>query len=160
MPTNPYKAGEPITKTMKTEMEQLKENADRQKAKETLSELSAYMDRLLTEMREQHALHMRSMKLEFATLGTSLLTIFAGGEILNALAFNLFIFTMFRNWAYIFPKVTKASHELDGCLETLRILGMLDKTDKRKRKTKRYRHSWIEVVWERSKQKKRQEAYA
>jgi len=136
---------------MKTEMQQLKENADREKAKETLSEIGKYMDDLLTQMREGHALHRRSSKLEMAALGTIILTLFFAEELIHDLAFLLFLLTAFRNWAYIYPKVVRASYEFDGCIRTLEILGMLDRGDKHRRKSKRYRQSWIAAAWARAK---------
>lgn len=143
-------------------MQQLKENADREKARQTLSEIAEYMDSLLKQMREQHALHMRSMKLELASLFTVILTILAphASDWLYVIAINLFWLVMFRNWAIIFPKCYRAADELDGCFRTLEILGMLDKGDKHRRQSKRYRKSWIAEMWERSKMKSREEAYA
>lgn len=147
---------------MKTEMQQLKENADRQKALETMQAISAYMDELLTGMREGHRLHMRSAKLELAALGTMIVTLFTPEQysFLYLIALNLFWFTMIRNWAVIWPKVTRCSHEFDGCIKTLEILGMIDRGDKHRRKSKKYRESYIAKMWEAMKQKQRQEAYA
>lgn len=144
--------------TMKTEMQQLKENADREKAKQTLTEIAAYMDGLVREMRNGHELHIRSASLEFGALWCFVLTLFTGPEILNSLSTMLFFFTMFRNWIFIYPAVHKASHEFDGCIKTLEILGMLDKGNKHRRKSKRYRRSYLEAYWEWLKNKKREEA--
>ncbi len=147
---------------MKTEMQQLKENADRQKALETMQAISAYMDELLAGMREGHRLHMRSAKLELAALGTMIATIFAPEQyhFLYLIALNLFWFTMIRNWAVIWPEVMRCSYKFDGCIDTLEILGVIDKGDKRRRKSKKYRESYIAKMWEAMKQKQRQEAYA
>lgn len=147
---------------MKTEMQQLKENADHEKDKQTLSEIAAYMYTLIKEMREGYALHIRSASYEFAALFFFILTLFTGQEILNTFCWVLFLFVMFRNWVYIWPRVHKASNEFDGCINTLEILGMIDRDlgDKRKRRMQRYRQSYIEKVWEALKQKKRQEAFA
>ncbi len=147
---------------MKTEMQQLKENADRQKALETAESLSAYMNTLLEGMRDGHRLHMRSAKLELAALGTMIVTLFApeGYQWLHLIALHLFWFTMIRNWAVIWPEVMRCSYKFDGCIDTLEILGMIDKGDKRRRKSKKYRESYIAKMWEAMKQKQRQEAYA
>lgn len=146
---------------MKTEMEQLKENADREKARQTLSEIAEYMDSLLKRMREEHTLHMQSMKLEMATAFLLPLTALSPvPEYVTTLALLLFWFVIFRSWAIIYPKCNRASHEFDGCIRTLEILGMIDKGDKHRRKSKKYRESWVAAMWERAKMKSRQEAYA
>jgi hypothetical protein len=147
---------------MKTEMQQLKENTEREKARETLTELAEYMDKLIKLMREGHELHIRSASYEFASMFFSILTIFTGPEWVHAVAFNLFLFVMFRNWVLIYPKVHRASQEYDGCITTLEILGMIDKNkgNRRRRKSKRYRRSYFEAYWNWLKNKKRQEAFA
>lgn len=145
---------------MKTEMEQLKENTEKEKARETLSSIAAYMDTLLRGMREGHLLHMRSMYMELTTMALLVLTVLIGPDWTTAAANFLFLFVMFRNWAFIWPKVNQHSQEFDGCIRTLEILGMIDRGDKHQRKSKKYRESWIAKMWEMAKQKKRTEAYA
>lgn len=147
---------------MTTEMEELKQNAEKQYARERFNEVIEYTQRLLEEMKEGSAIHSRSMKLELACMGTMLVTILSGPELSHALAFNLFLFVMFRNWAFMYPQLYRASKEFDGCITTLELLGMIDKNsgDKRRRRSKKYRQSWMEKAWEMAKRKKRAEAFA
>lgn len=135
------------------EMQQLEENTKRQKFLDTMEELTAYMDVLLDQMREQHQLHMRSAYLEMLTVATMVVVVIFQPDFWLP-AFLLFQATMFRNWVMIYPQVQRAGYELDGILETLKILGMIDrdKTNKRKRKMKKYKVSWIEAAWQAAKE--------
>lgn len=147
---------------MKTEHEQLKEQAEQQYARERIAEVIAHATNLMEEMKKESKYHHRSMKLELACMGTMLVTVFANATIAHEFAFLLFIFVMFRNWAYVYPRVVRASFELDGVITTMQILGLIgkDDADGRRKRIKKIRTSWIERLWEATKKKKRAEAFA
>lgn len=125
-----------------SEMKQLEENTKVQKAKETAEELEAYIQSI------NRSIEVRSEKYfkhQFYEIGAVFLWIgsnFTGNEWIFIAGWFLWII-MFSRGKALSERLEKKFSEFDGAIETLCILGYIDRDElnKRKRKQKRLRVS-------------------
>lgn len=150
-----------------TETEQLKRQADEARARERMSELEQYIQLLFTGLEEAHDAKRRHANLVMATTVTWWISVAAlgilGGPIMNvveSLAFCLFILVSMREWIFILPHYFGILDELRGCITTLEILGIIEKGQGHRKRMKKYQESAIAKVWEALKAKRMREVFA
>lgn len=155
-PENNMTEGRYITK------EELSRNA--QYAKERHEEISKYLSQLMKEVDFLVEKRKRANKLEFMFLLALVLAIFAAPPSVVVLAQIGFWFYFFYNIVTISMSLRFVYGEVSGAIHILELLNLVPKIDdedtgtKKKVKTKKF--SLIEQMWEKTKQKKRAEAYA
>jgi len=147
-------------------MTQEEQSMRRQEAEFKVSELSKYIDALFVEGDRQLALSSRSRFLETCAVITFLLSLtarvwFDSPVLLVATEFAelLFWLTMIRGWLFFTVKLHGVGREIEGCFRTLEILGYMEERDGRQKKGQKYRVSWLEKVWEWTKQNERKQAF-
>lgn len=150
-----------------TEGEELKKAADMQRAMQRFEELNAYIDKLGEDMKRAFELHNRAGLICMAALATHMIAILASvftpstWTFTNEALSNLTLWIALGYlWIYAIPFFMGCRDEFRGCIKTLEILGIIDKTDGRKKKLDEYKESWIAKLWESMKQKARSSAYS
>jgi len=147
---------------MKTEMEQLKENAEKQRQTQVRDELIAYLDARMEIQRNTLKRIEKNMLWNGVALVALVVTVFTGPGWANTLAIVAVWYFIYRQFAVLDPIMTKADSECTGLMDCLVILGMADYTppDRRNGRKKRVkRESKIAESWEALKRKLRKEAY-
>jgi predicted GTPase len=150
---------------MKTEHEQLKENAQRQYVNERYEEVAQYIQGLLVEFTKAIHASQRAANFELALIATWVVTLVAGMPVLQELAFMLWVLLMLINLHGVHKRPGELDAELDGAFTTLALLGLADyhKNDKRKKRRKlRMRNPYAGLTewWAKVKQGKRDKAFA
>lgn len=152
---------------MATENDQLKEEAQRQYVTQRLDELRLYIERLFADADKAYALYRRGDLLMSATFVTYLLSSIASvwfspgiwGEANRAVANLLFWIIAGRHWLFTIPFFLGSKDEINGCMKTLEILGMLDKSGDGSKRLKKYKESLTAKLWDALKRKTRERAY-
>lgn len=124
---------------MKTEIEKLKENANRQRAIEAMEEVGKHLEYLFLKIQKLTKSDFRYFLLEIGVWLTWLVTVLFGTPLLWSIVFILWIFIFTRRKYLIEMPLQKARGELEGFFKALEILGMLEESldDKRERRRKK-----------------------
>jgi hypothetical protein len=148
---------------MKTELEQLKENAERQRQKEVRDELIKYLDTRIEIQRNTFKRLEKNMLWMGLAMVAMVVTIFTGPGWLNTILIVTMWYFIYRQFAVLDPIMNKADSESTGLMDCLVILGMAEykpPSDRGKKKRKRLlKRQTIAERWELLKKKLRREAY-
>lgn len=141
------------------------ENVQKEYVKQRQEELRTYIDGLFDTVQVKIKASNRFAKLDLATFLLFLLTMFVGPDSAHEWAETLLYGQLLFGHIFIHSRVVFTFKEIDGCFNTLEILGMLvreedNDDDRKKRRVKMKRESWIAKMWEALKSKQQQEAYA
>lgn len=149
------------------EMQELEKKAKEAYVKERFDELGQYMERLFSELDVAHAVRYKHATMMLAVAGVWWIAIMAhgvfGGPVLTItmnVAMCLYFAVWMTEWVFVLPHYFGIIYELEGCLKTLEILGMLDKRRDGDRRIKKYKESWMFKMWEALKSQKMRSAFA
>lgn len=143
-----------------SEIEDLQKSVNESKARQQVEALSVYLDKLCDAIDLARNRHRSSSIIYGITWFIWVISGFFSG-IWNQLFETLFIFALVYD-ALRFSQRMKAHGEFTGCIETLRILGMIPPTDQSGHSNKR--HFWSEGIamvkgWATKKKKVQEEIY-
>lgn len=117
--------------------------------------LKEYMDQLFVDMDELFEKSKRYTKLEFITLLTIVVTIFASNFLIMIVAWNVWFFLFIFKTIKIDRPLNKKLGEIDGCFKTLELLGLFEKDppsggkkESKKSLLARLKETWGKIKWQ------------
>ena len=149
---------------MKTELEQLKENAEQQFFKERMQELEDLIEHYGTQIAFYNKRSFNSVLLMWAIVMCDITVYLLNPEsVLSNLATLIFWTFFIYTLVTVEAPLQRYLGKMAGAIETLKALGMLpDQEDGRPKKKKRRKNlfSWVAKAWQDKKEKLQKEAYA
>ncbi len=138
-----------------TEEQKLKQQAQTQFLQERLDEVNKYLDEHLRDLR-------KASKIFFVFGAASLVFSVLFFVVVHLPIIEvLWLASLSVQWAFLFPRCRFLSGEIDGCIDTLRMLHLMsEENDPRSgRKLKMKKKSWYERAWRAVQSKMQRKAY-
>lgn len=140
-----------------TEMEQLKNEADKQKSIQRFDAINEYINSLTERMNAEFAESKKALQIELVSLLVMLIVVAVGFFVKSPWMLFLFFASLMANWQTVlhvkskFAKLEKTFGEFDGAFTILELLGFLNDSWRDHQK-KVVKQSVMEQTWKAAKE--------